>query len=296
MYNKYPSPSSTLTLHLADGATSIVRRHGRTDGPRLLFSHGCGFAADMYLPYWSLLLDRFDLFVFDIRSHGWNPVSELRNQHFPSLISDMGTILRAVNDEYGDKPVSGVFHSISALTALLFEQFHGGFASLVLFDPPIRPPGKLSEDTEPISQQMSKLALRRRAWFETRQEFAQRVSQNPAFSRLRVGVADLMAETMLRPSQGGGLELCCPREHEAQVIKFALGWAVQVDLDKVSCPVKVIGSDPTEAFSFMPSMDFSELTELDHDFIPETTHLLPVEEPERCAALTLEFLLRYDLA
>ena len=30
--------------------------------------------------------------------------------------------------------------------------------------------------------------------------------------------------------------------------------------------------------------------QVDYDFIPETTHLLMLEKPDECAALTLEFL------
>ena len=34
-----------------DGATTIIRRHGNPAGPRLVLSHGCGFATDLYYPY-----------------------------------------------------------------------------------------------------------------------------------------------------------------------------------------------------------------------------------------------------
>ena len=70
------TPASTLLVPIPDGQTISVRRHGNPEGPRVLFSQGCGFGADMYLPFWSLLLDRFDVLLFDARSHGWNPVSE----------------------------------------------------------------------------------------------------------------------------------------------------------------------------------------------------------------------------
>ncbi len=90
-----PTPSAVLDIPMTDSATVVIRRHGRPDGPRLLFSHGCGFAADLYLPYWSLLLDRFDLFICDIRSHGWNPLADRRHQNFAYFIEDLETILRA---------------------------------------------------------------------------------------------------------------------------------------------------------------------------------------------------------
>ena len=91
-----------------------------------------------------------------------------------------------------------------------------------------------------------------------------------------------MAETLLRPADDGeGYELRCPREHEAQIFEFLFGWSMQVDLGRVECPVKVIGSDPTMALSFMPSTDLAELSDLDYDFLPDATHFLQMEEPER---------------
>ncbi len=60
----------------------------------------------------------------------------------------------------------------------------------------------------------------------------------------------------------------------------------------MACPVKVIGSDPTVVNSFLPSMEMPDLMLLDYDFVPETTHLMQLEEPETCAALTQEECLR----
>ena len=69
-----------------------------------------------------------------------------------------------------------------------------------------------------------------------------------------------------------------------------------VDFDALTCPVKVLGSDPTVRNSFMPSMDFAELVALDYDFVPETSHFLPLEQPEECAARTLDFLEQHNLS
>ena len=60
----------TFDVALDDGATILVRRHGRADGVRLFFSHGNGFAADAYFPYWQHLLANFDLVVFEL-SQSW---------------------------------------------------------------------------------------------------------------------------------------------------------------------------------------------------------------------------------
>ena len=68
-----PEPTAVLEVDTADGARIYVRRHGNPKGPRVLLSRGCGMATDAYFPFWGPLAERFDLFLYDLRSHGWNP-------------------------------------------------------------------------------------------------------------------------------------------------------------------------------------------------------------------------------
>ena len=72
-----PAPSAIAEIRSNDGASIFVRRHGNSSGPRVLLTHGNGLAADLYYPFWSLLAERFDLLLYDLRSHGWNSVGDL---------------------------------------------------------------------------------------------------------------------------------------------------------------------------------------------------------------------------
>ena len=286
-----PEPAAVLETPLPDGNLVYVRRHGNPDGPRIMVSHGCGLAADAYLPYWSLLLERFDLFAFDLRSHGWNPPGNLWTHTIPSFVQDCERVLDTVRTNCGDKPVTGVFHSLSALVALLTQAKGHPYSALVLFDPPVYPAGGHQGHQVEISEAMGAGARKRRDRFDSPEQLVQRLLRSPAHQRMVPGAAALMAETTLRPSGNtGGYELRCPKEHEAQVFDYMFGWATWVDLKDVSCPVKVIGSDPTEQYSFIPAMDLRTLVEVNYDFIPETTHFLQLEQPEQCAALTVAFL------
>ena len=292
-----PSPASALDVQVDDSVTIHVRRHGNPAGPRIIMTHGCGRAADTYFPFRKSLLDRYDLLLFDLRSHGWNQVSDQRAHNIRTFVNDYAAILRAVGQRLGENPAAGVFHSVSALIALLFQQMHAGFAGLVLFNPPVCPPGRDSSDMEPITRGLAASTLRRKERFESREEYIEAIVGNPAFERLHLDVPALMAETLLRPTaDGGGYELRCPREYEAQIYEWTFGWSMQVDLSQVRCPVKTIGSDPTTNFlTFIPGIDLSELSVLGYDFLPDTTHLLQLETPERCAALSIEALETWKL-
>ena len=279
---------------MSDGAPINIRRHGNPEGPRILLSHGCGLAVDTYLPFWSLFLEDYDVFVYDLRSHGWNPPGDLRSQNLPTFVRDCESVLRAIGRKYGEAPVVGAFHSLSGLVALLHEEQWKGFAGLVLYDVPIMPPGGKPDDLVEMGERMSAGARRRRERFSSTEEFVSRISRSPVYRRLPRPTLQLIAETTLRPANDGrGFELRCPREHEAQVMEYLFGWAMKVNVRKVSCPVRVIGADPTVQYSFMPSMNLAELVELDYDYLPDSTHFLLLEEPEKCARYVREFIDRY---
>ena len=287
-----PEPLGTSEVRLGDGAVTVARRHGNLDGPRLVLSCGLGFAADLYWPFWSLLAEDFDLVVYDLRSHGWNAVTPLRVHNLPTLVDDNCRVLDAVSDSFGAKPSIGVFHSLSAIVALMHQQQAPTFAALVLFDPPIYPPGADLDDMETVCKGLSSRARRRQRNFESPQELVALLGNASGFALVPPETRELFAEVTLRPAAGGGYELRCPPEHEGQLYEWCFGFSMQGPeiLDSIDIPVKVIGSDPTAAFSFLPSMDLSTLTVLDYDFIPDTTHLLQLEAPHSCVELTLQFL------
>ena len=299
--NPIPTPLDTAEIRMADGAPITLRRHGNPSGPRIVLSHGNGLAADLYYPLWSLLADRFDLIIYDCRSHGWNPAWELRTHNFHTFVSDSRNIAGAIDARFGEKLRIGVFHSASALTALLHQQQdEAGFAALVLFDAPICPPGRGPEDLPHTLDTLAERTRQRKDRFESRDELTESIRRSRVFQRIRPGVPELFGQTTLRPSLLGGYELCCPAEHEAQIYEYLFGWAMrmydELDHNNLSCPVKAIGADPTLPYSFMPAMDLSGLIMMNYDFIPESTHFLPLEFPEECAAMAVEFLEEHGLA
>ena len=289
-----PKPAATAEAHTADGSRIVLRRHGNPCGPRLVLSHCNGFAADAYYPFWSLLTDRFDVVLFDLRNHGWNSVGDAEAHGIHAFIDDHRHIARAIDRHFGAKPKIGVFHSVSAQSALLHATRGTDYSALVLFDPVVCPPGCRQEDVrkvETMLRQLGEAALRRRERFSSRQEFIDRVLRAPAFQLLCPGAPELIAEATLRPlPNGAGYELRCPREYEAKISLEGPGWARDVDLSRLSCPTKVIGSDPTVPFSFLPTVDLSEILVLDYDFVPDTTHLLQFEKPAECVAAMLPFV------
>ena len=288
-----PEPLSTHEVRMEDDTVVTLRRHGNPEGPRLVLCHGNGLAIDLYYPFWSLLAADYDLIIYDLRNHGWNNLSPLENHNVPTLVRDHDRIIREIDRYFGPKPKIGVFHSVSGLVSLLSPEKGGGFSALVLFDPPICKRGASYEEFDAAAIRTAELTRRRTPRFKAKSDLAEFLPYMPAFQRVVDGVCDLVAETTLREDElGEGYELRCPREYEAQIVDYASIFAVAVDFGSFLCPVKVIGADPTLPYSYLPTLDLSDIYGVDYDFLPESTHFLQLEQPEECVATMRGFFER----
>ena len=295
-----PEPLSVCRVEHEDGTCTTVRQHGNTSGSRLLLSHGNGLAIDLYYPFWSLLEENYEIFVYDLRNHGWNEVSDEEHHNIYSFITDFNQILHSVESNYDRKYTIGVFHSLSALIALLYtssvlatsiEKRSDGLDALLLFDPPLYQPGKSHFEFDSTVEELAKQRRKRTSRFETRQQFVELLEFFPAFSRLVPGARELMSETILRQStDDNGFELRCPPSYEARIVDYVRAFADQTELDDLPLPTRIIGSDPLLPITYLPSEDLTEMMSVDYDFIPETTHYMQIEQPEKCATYVRDFV------
>ena len=293
-----PEPRSVCEVRPDADTTITLRRHGNPAGPRLILSHGNGLAIDLYFPFWSLLMDDFDLVIYDLRNHGWNTSGALENHNVPSFVRDHNCILEAIDRHYGEKPKIGVFHSVSSMITLMSTSVlatasaqNSAYSALVMFDPPLCKPGASQEKLDAAAEKTAAQTRRRSYRFKSREQFIELLGFLPTFKHVVPGVRELMASTTLRKSANGdGYELCCPPEYEAQIIDYVRSFSPLLNLDELYCPTKVIGADPTLPYSYLPTIDLSDILSVDYDFLPDTTHLMQLEQPEECVATMREFL------
>ena len=286
-----PAPLLTEFVQVDADTTIAVRRHGNPDGPRLVMSHGNGLAVDLYYPFWSLLTDEFDVVVYDLRNHGWNPQTSQERHNVPTLVEDHERVMEAIDARFGSKSTVGVYHSIAALIPLLSPTMGSAYSALVMFDPPLRKPNVSDEQFDAASMRTASMARRRTARFRSLEEYAEFLPIVPAFRQMVPGAHELMSRTTLREREDGdGYELRCPPEYEAQIIDYARIFCLAVDFEAMQCPLKVIGADPTLPYSYLPTLDLSDVSIVHYDFLPDATHFLPLEKPEECVAAMREFL------
>ena len=266
-------------------------------------THGNGFAADAYYPYWQHLLPKFDLLVFDFRNHGQNVPVEPSNHNYAQLSRDLERVVQDVKSRLGQKPTAGLFHSMSARTAMKHAiEIGWRWDALVLFDPPnVPPPGHpLYAAMEIFENRLTEWARNRRRRFASIDELTNEYLQSRATARWVPGAHELMARSVLRKSpDGDGYELVCDPENEATIYAQAMTLNLWPRASEFGGPVKLIGCDPNmkgapatgpanQALGIEGGYDYS--------FVEGTGHLLQIEKPQECIRLTLEFLAGCGLA
>ncbi len=298
-----PAPSMAFDVPLDDGAAIRVRRHGNPEGVRILMSHGNGFAVDAYFPYWRHFLDAFDLVVFDFRNHGQNVPADPPHHTYAQLVRDLERVVEDVGARLGQKRTAGIFHSMSARTAMKHAvEVAWRWDALVLFDPPdVPPPGHPHYDTmAAFEARLIEFAHKRRRAFASVDELEQDYLQSRATRNWVSGEHALMARTVLRENpDGDGFVLVCAPENEADIYEEAMTLNLWPKAAEFGGPVKLIGADPTAKGAPATAAANQALGMeggYDYDFVAGTGHLLQIERPDECVRLTMEFLAAHALA
>ncbi len=292
-----PAPTERFAVALGDGAGVVVRRYARPDAVRLFIANGNGFATDGYVPFWGPLLDRFEVVAFDMRNHGQSPLaSSGRDGHtYAQMALDLEGVVRAVTAAAGARRSVGVFHSMSARTAMK-HAIEIGFPwdALVLFDPPNVPPPDhpLWEPMKIFEHRLADWALTRPDRFTDPSELARQYRETRAHATWVDGAHDVMARAVLR-QQNGEWILACPRELEASIYLQAMTLNLWPAANAYAGPVALIAADPDAKGAPAPAFANRALAEeggYSYEAIPGTGHLLQIQKPEACRAAMQGFL------
>jgi pimeloyl-ACP methyl ester carboxylesterase len=270
-------------VQLADVRLAYVE-HGA--GAPLVFVHGGGASLD----YWHAQLgpfgERYRVIAYSRRYAPPNADAPLVPDYNARVDArDLAALIEAL--ELG--PVHLVAHSIGAVAALFATTERPDLVrTLAIAEPPVlrwmrdRPDGEA-------------------AW----QRFMTRVWQ-PAAERFRAGDAAGAMRVITDSFVGDGtFDRVSPRTRAKLLLgardweAFTLSSAPFPPLDRaavarLAVPVLMIGAGHTVEGHRLVDAELAQLLpDAEHVFLPEATHDMWAEEPERCRAATLDFLARH---
>lgn len=279
-----------------DGAVIRLRAHGNPDGTRIVISHGNGFAANAYFPFWRLFLERFEVVALDLRNYGQNPLHNAESHGYPRIIADLPLIRDAIAAKMGEKTTVGAFHSLSARSNLKYALDHEAlWDAMVLFDPPLSPPEghALYNVTTEEARALTRATAGRRQHFADPSDLAGLFARSPILPRWVEGAYDLAARSVLRPDKAAGdWVLCCPPNYESKIYQGSLEYGVWPSAQGFDRPLKLVCADPGLEGAGCPALCGRALHDemgFDYEFVPGTGHFLQMEQPETCARIVMDF-------
>lgn len=279
----------------------------RGDGPTLLLVHATGFHARCWDPVIARLGDRHVVAV-DLRGHGRSEKSAITSWKV------FGEDLAALVEALDCVDVVGVGHSMGGhalVDAAAADPTR--YRSLVLIDPVIAAP-----DEYPATRHAEAVAhpdggwtmaesggaphptARRKRFFASPEAMMERFRDRPPYRVFHPEALRSYCTYGLLPVEGGsGFELACPPDIEASIYMTSrTNGAVYDSVHALELPVLILrAKQPPEDRDMMDFSSSPTWPKLVHEFrrgreihFAERSHFLPMEIPDRVAALILEEL------
>lgn len=251
------------------------------EGRPLLLVHATGFHARC----WNAVVRRLPgrrVFAVDMPSHG---ASERKPP--PYDWTHFGDDLAAVVQALGLQDAVGVGHSMGGHALVLAAaKLPGAFRGLLLVDPVIADPELARRVEGSIGAADHPIARRRNRW-DSPAAMAESFARKEPYSRWDPEVLADYCQYGLRRAEGGGFELACPPDLEAEVYVGMHMRDIYGVIPRVDVPVDVIRARSRRAddspWDFSPSPTWERLAgcfaQGRDEQLPDRSHFIPMEIP-----------------
>ena len=261
-------------------------------GPVLHLAHANGFPPGTYRRLATGLATRFTVCSMGLRPlvPGADPG---RLARWEGLADDLRRELRG----RGLTGVVGAGHSVGAVSSMMASVADPGlFRALVLIDPVLftgpraRVWGWMKRLGLSRRLPIVRGALRRRDRWPSREEVAASYRGKPLFATWDPGCLDDYLDAGLVPCRDGGVALRYPTNWEARIFETSPHdpWPL---VARIRVPTLVLRGGRSDAFTAEAAARFARLAPAARiEEVPDTTHLLAMEQPEEVGTRILAFL------
>jgi len=269
------------------------------EGPTLLLLHATGFHARCWGQVVAALPEGLHIVAPDLRGHG--------RSFRPDTLHDWSRVaddIVAFSRRLKTGPIYTVGHSMGGfIAALVAATLPGRFSGLLLVDPVLMLPDYYRSNAgEPVPDPSEHPVSRRRNAWDSVEQMIARFADRPPYESWRPEVLEDYCRYGLVPVPGGDqLELACPPRLEASAYLGNAQSDIYPVIGTIDCPVTVLrarNGERTSALDFSISPTWPGLASqfprgMDMQW-PDVSHFIPMEAPQRLAALIVEDMARQE--
>lgn len=282
-----------LRSQAGDGEMAVVEFGPAGGSPDLVMLHANGFNA---LTYRQLLAplgaEGFRVMAVDQRGHGRSRLTADPESHDWRRYADD---LVALTEALGAAPRVLAGHSMGGTAILLaaprLAAACGRAPSMVLFDPVLKPalPQAPGAAMSPADSPLVRGALRRNAFFDSREAALQSYSGRGAFKTWPEAViADYLADGLM-PRPEGGMTLCCSPAWEAANFISSYLFSPTDALTQPLADIRILRAAHESTCRWDEGAVVPPWpAHVKVESVPGTTHFLPMEVPELARAALRE--------
>ncbi len=295
-----PDPFAERRVVTADDGLelSLYRlREGKRGAPALLWGHANGFPAGGYAPLLRLLARDFRVYAYDARGHGGSGLPA-GAPDFDRYAADLDLVCDAVRAEAGDAPFFYASHSFCGVAGLRLAGVFGRepWEAFTAFEPPVSPPldHPARRYSEEASRALSAMALRRRPRWADPETFRLALAGRDAYRGFDAEALAGHCRGSLHPTEAGDWRLACPGPLEAHNYEAALDPSTYEGLARIARPVTFVasldgGASGNPSWAATVQADCARRAPNGRlATFSAAGHLVPFEDPARCAALLRE--------
>lgn len=261
------------------------------------FLHANGYPPDCYQPLLDLLKPHYHLFGMTLRPLWPNAnMGEIKN--WVPYSDDLGRFL----SDKGTDPVVGVGHSIGGtvtLRAALREP--NKFRALILLDPVLFVPSFIAMWKMIYGLGLGKRlhpkvtgALKRRKTFDDLETVFRGYRTREVFKYMSDESLRMYIEGITKPKASGGYELVFSPEWESHIYLTGLqDFDIWRELPKLEVPTLIIRGAQTDTFlEKAANLVKKKNSKIQIEIMEGSTHILPLEHPQKVFDLMQSFLKR----
>lgn len=252
------------------------------NGPTIIFLHATGFLPWLWHPVARRLSPFYRVIIPYFSDHRHEDPAK-GGINWLLLAEDFSLFCKRLHVE---NPLL-VGHSMGATIATMVSALYGVQSSgMVLIEPIFLPRpfylAQMSVNDHPLASK----AIKRTNTWQNEAEAMKYLKSKELFNTWTDEMLELYVRHGMIRTDAGTLQLACSPQHEAALFMGGMQYDPWPLLPNVTCPVLIVEGDKSENRNFIDLTEVvSYLPQGSHKIIKDAGHLIPMELPEKTAAL-----------